>query len=87
VHRGADAVKLLLAGADVVMTTSALLRNGVSHLELMEAEMRRWMDERGYDSVEQLRGSVSRGNVPDPEVYERANYFQTLHSWRRAALH
>ncbi|MBI5088914.1 MAG: hypothetical protein HZB15_08680 [Actinobacteria bacterium] len=85
VHRGLDAVKLLLAGADVVMTTSALLRHGPQHLAVMEAEMRAWMDEREYDSVEQLQGSVSRGNVPDPDVYERANYFQTLHSWPRAA--
>jgi dihydroorotate dehydrogenase (fumarate) len=86
VHRGADAVRLLLAGADVVMTTSALLRHGPTHLATIEAEMRAWMDERGYDSVQQLRGSVSRRNVPDPDVYERANYFQTLHSWPRPAV-
>ena len=40
-----------------------------------------WMTERGYDSVDQLRGSVSRRNVADPSVYERANYYQVLHSW------
>lgn len=81
VHDGADALKLLLAGADVVMTTSALLRHGPEHLAVMEAEMRAWMDEREYDSVEQLKGSVGRGKVPNPEVYERANYYQALHSW------
>lgn len=81
VHDGADALKLLLAGADVVMSTSALLRHGPEHLRAMEYFVREWMVERDYDSVEQLRGSVSRGNVPDPQVYERANYHQVIHSW------
>jgi dihydroorotate dehydrogenase (fumarate) len=87
VQRGRDAIKLLLAGADVVMVTSALLRHGPGHLEAIEAEMRTWMDDRDYESVEQLKGSVSRANVPDPDVYDRANYFQMLHSWPRAAVH
>jgi dihydroorotate dehydrogenase (fumarate) len=78
VHDGADALKLLLAGADVVMSTSALLIHGPERLAHMEAEMRAWMDEREYDSVEQLKGSVSRRNVPDPQIYERANYYQAL---------
>jgi dihydroorotate dehydrogenase (fumarate) len=81
VHDGADALKLLLAGADVTMTTSALLRHGPEHIEVMERFVRQWMVDRDYDSVDQLRGSVSRRNVPDPQVYERANYYQTLHSW------
>jgi len=80
-HTGTDAVKLLLAGADVVMTTSSLLRNGPEHLAVMEGELRAWMAERDYDSVEQLKGSVSRRNVPDPQVYERSNYYQVIHSW------
>jgi dihydroorotate dehydrogenase (fumarate) len=81
VHTGMDALKLLLAGADVVMTTSALLRHGPEHLLEMRRELVTWMDERDYDSVRQLRGSISRANVPDPDVYDRANYFQTIHSW------
>ena len=82
VHDGADVLKLLLAGADVVMTTSALLQHGPEHLQVMERFIRDWMLERDYDSVAQLRGSVSRGNVPDPQVYERSNYYQVIHSWR-----
>ncbi len=85
VHDGADALKLLLAGADVVMSTSALLQHGPEHLRVMERFLRDWMLEREYDSVDQLRGSVSRGNVPDPQVYERANYYQVIHSWRPEA--
>lgn len=82
VHEGADAMKLLLAGADVVMAASALLIHGPARIATMLAEMTEWMGEREYASVDQLRGSVSRRSVPDPEVYERANYFQVLHSWR-----
>jgi dihydroorotate dehydrogenase (fumarate) len=81
VHDGADALKLLLAGADVVMTTSALLRQGPEQLAVMERFIRQWMVERDYLAVSELRGSVSRRNVPDPQVYERANYYQVLHSW------
>lgn len=85
VHDGADALKLLLAGADVVMTTSALLLHGPEHLVAIERFVRQWMVDRDYDSVSELRGSVSRGNVPDPQVYERANYYRVIHSWTGAA--
>jgi dihydroorotate dehydrogenase (fumarate) len=81
VHDGAGALKLLLAGADVVMSTSALLMHGPEHLRTMERFIREWMVEREYHSVSELRGSVSRENVPDPQVYERANYYQVIHSW------
>ena len=82
VHDGADALKLLLVGADVAMTTSALLRHGPQHIATMLAWIDQWMTTREYESVDQLKGSVSRGNVPEPEKYERANYYQVLHSWR-----
>ncbi|MCB0982272.1 MAG: dihydroorotate dehydrogenase-like protein [Acidimicrobiaceae bacterium] len=81
VHDGADALKLLLAGADVVMTTSSLLKHGPEHLAVVERFIREWMEERDYESVGELRGSVSRRNVADPQVYERQNYYQVLHSW------
>jgi dihydroorotate dehydrogenase (fumarate) len=82
VHEGADALKQLLVGADVAMTTSALLRRGPRHVATMLRWIREWMTVRDYDSIEQLKGSVSRPNCSDPEAYERANYFHVLHSWR-----
>jgi dihydroorotate dehydrogenase (fumarate) len=82
VHEGDDAMKLFLAGADVVMTASALLRHGPPRIATMLAAMTAWMTEREYVSVDQLRGSVSQRSVPNPDVYERANYYQVLHSWR-----
>jgi len=81
VHTWEDAVKLLLAGADVVCSTSALLHHGPEHLRVIEAGLVAWMDEREYDSVAQLRGSMSQQNVPDPTAYERANYVKELRSY------
>jgi len=81
VHSGADVAKALLVGADVAMTTSALLRQGPEHLATMEAELRSWMAEHEYASVAELRGSVSRSTSEDPGAFERANYLRTLHSW------
>jgi dihydroorotate dehydrogenase (fumarate) len=58
-----------------------LLRHGPEHLRVIERFVREWMEERDYASVSELRGSVSRENVPDPQVYERANYYRVIHSW------
>jgi dihydroorotate dehydrogenase (fumarate) len=80
-HSGSDVVKGLMVGADVVMMTSALLRRGPGHIEQVEAELRAWMTEHEYDSVEQLRGSASQATAENPSAFERANYMQTLRSW------
>jgi dihydroorotate dehydrogenase (fumarate) len=73
--------KALLVGADVAMTTSALLRNGPEHVATIEAELRAWMAEHEYASVSELRGSVNAATSDDPAAFERANYLRTLHSW------
>jgi dihydroorotate dehydrogenase (fumarate) len=81
VHTRDDVVKALLAGADVTMLASALLRHGPEHLRTVESELAAWLAAREYDSVEQLQGSLSQGAVPDPEAFERANYARTLKAW------
>ncbi len=81
VHSGFDVAKLLVAGADVAMTTSALLRNGVAHLSTMHEQLRDWMDEHGYESVTAMRGIARRAAVADPAAYERANYIGNLASF------
>ncbi len=86
IHTGADAVKMLLAGADVTMMTSALLEHGVGHATAVIDWMRAWFDEREYDSVAQARGSVSAGSISDPAAYERANYMRTITSYAPADL-
>jgi dihydroorotate dehydrogenase (fumarate) len=85
VHSGLDAAKVLLAGADVAMMTSALLRHGPGHVRTVERELVVILEERGYESVAQLRGSMSRSSMPDPEGFERANYMRTLMSWSSRA--
>jgi dihydroorotate dehydrogenase (fumarate) len=85
VHTGLDAAKVLLAGANVAMMTSALLRHGPEHVRVVEGELRAVLAERDYDSVAQLRGSMSRSAMPDPAGFERANYVRTLKSWSSRA--
>jgi dihydroorotate dehydrogenase (fumarate) len=81
VHTAEDALKLLLVGADVVMATSALLKHGPQRLRQLTDGLRSWMEQHGYASVEQLKGSLSRENCPDPSAYERANYMRSLISY------
>ena len=78
---GTDVVKGLMVGANVVMMTSALLRHGPEHVVTVLAGLRDWLDERDYESVDQLRGSASQATVGDPSAFERVNYMHTLRSW------
>ncbi len=78
IHSGEDLVKAVLAGADVGMATSALLRHGPGHATTMLADLERWMGERGYGSVTEMRGAVSQRAVQDPDAYERAQYLETI---------
>jgi dihydroorotate dehydrogenase (fumarate) len=81
VENGTDVAKALLVGADVAMTTSAVLRNGPEHVAAVEAQLVAWMNDHEYESVDQLRGSVSSTTASNPSAFERANYVQMLHSW------
>lgn len=78
VHRMQGIVKLLLAGADATMMASILLMKGPEFLATLLEDVRAWLEENEYDSVEQLKGSMSRRNCPDPSALERANYMQAL---------
>jgi dihydroorotate dehydrogenase (fumarate) len=73
-----DVLKMLMAGADVTMLCSVLLRSGIEHLAVIESEMCRWMEKHGYDSVGQLRGVLSQSHCPDPATFERAQYLRAL---------
>ncbi len=78
IHRGTDALKMLMAGADVTLLCSVLMRHGIDHLRVIEEEMTNWMREHEYESVEQLRGSLSHRNCPDPGAFERAHYMRAV---------
>ena len=78
VHTAEDVVRVLMVGADVAMMTSALLRHGPQHVEHVEAALREWMLVHEYESVSQMRGSMSQRSMPDPAAFERANYMKTI---------
>ena len=81
ITEGTDVVKALMVGSDVAMMTSAVLRDGPSHIRTVENELRAWLTEHEYTSVSQLRGSASSATSADPSAFERSNYVATLHSW------
>ena len=82
VHTYEDVLKGLMAGARVTMMASELLERGTRRLSEIAQAMEAWMEERGYESVAQMQGSMSQEKVGDPGDFTRANYMQVLASWR-----
>jgi dihydroorotate dehydrogenase (fumarate) len=82
IHRATDAIKMLMAGADVTMLCSALLRHGVKHIATVENDISAWLEEHEYESVKQLQGSMSQRNCPDPTEFERAQYTRAISSYK-----
>jgi dihydroorotate dehydrogenase (fumarate) len=80
-HTAEDVLKLLLAGADCVMVASSLLRNGPKHVATLVGGVEKWLTEREYASVEQMKGSLSQQACPDPAAFERSNYMKALTSY------
>jgi dihydroorotate dehydrogenase (fumarate) len=73
-----DVMKYLLAGVDVVMTTSSLLRHDAGHMRTLVDGLSDWLAARGLSTPDAIRGRLSRGRITDPEVYEWANYVRVL---------
>ena len=84
IHTAHDVIKMLMAGAKVTMLCSVLLRHGVGHIRLIEQGLRQWMEEREYESVGQMRGSMSQILCENPGEFERAHYVRALHSFKPA---
>jgi dihydroorotate dehydrogenase (fumarate) len=78
VHSGLDAAKALLAGATVVQTASALIKNGIPYLSTMLRELEGWMSEKGYEDLQAFRGKLSQQRTEDPFAFERAQYVKLL---------
>ena len=85
IHHGVDALKMIMAGADVTMLCSVLLRRGIDHIRVIEREMHEWMEEHEYESVEQIKGIMSQKNCPDPTAFERVQYTRALSTFPQAA--
>jgi dihydroorotate dehydrogenase (fumarate) len=82
VHTHEDVLKGIMAGAQVVMLTSALLKNGIGYLRDLEAGVIQWIEKHEYESIHQMRGSMNAAAVAEPAAFERANYIKVLGSYR-----
>jgi len=78
-----DVLKSVMAGASVAMLASELLRYGEGRIGEIVTDLTRWMEEREYESIRQMQGSMSQLNVAEPAAFERANYMKVLQSWKQ----
>jgi dihydroorotate dehydrogenase (fumarate) len=76
-----EVIKYLLAGADVVMTTSALLKHGPAHMKVLVEGLANWLDARDLDTILRIRGSMSQRNIIDKTAFARANYIKVLQGY------
>lgn len=83
VHTAQDVLKAMMAGANVAMMASTLLHNGPGRLMHILNDMQEWMEEHEYESIRQMRGSMSQRAVADPTAYERANYMKALNTFNQ----
>ena len=82
IHSAQDVLKAVMAGADVTQMASVLLEKGPSYLETILKDLQKWMEEHEYESIEQMKGSMSYKSIAQPAAYTRANYMKTLQSIR-----
>jgi len=81
VHTAQDVLKAMMAGANVAMMTSTLLDKGVGRIMHILTDLQEWMEEHEYESIEQMRGSMSQQAVTEPAAFERANYIKALNTF------
>ncbi len=85
VHTAEDVIKLLLCGADATYLCSALLAGGPQRLEEIHSDVCAWLEQREYQSVQQLKGSLSQQHCADPVAFERGNYIELLGNYQAPA--
>ena len=78
IFNGQDVIKMILAGADCVQTVSSIYINKIGHVTKMLQDVEKWMDKKGYASLDDFRGKLSRARLSDPFVYKRAQYVDIL---------
>jgi dihydroorotate dehydrogenase (fumarate) len=81
IHNAEDVLKMVMVGADVTMLCSTLLKNGIGHIKSILNDVQRWMDEHDYESIQQMKGSMSYKAYENPKAFERANYMKVLQSF------
>jgi dihydroorotate dehydrogenase (fumarate) len=82
IHNYQDVLKVIMAGADVANMCSELLNNGVVRISEILKDLEKWMEEKEYESIEQMKGSMSQKSVADPAAFERANYMKALNNYK-----
>jgi len=82
IHNHMDVLKMMMAGADVAMMASELLLNGIGRISQILDGMKKWMEEKEYDSIDLMKGSMSQKKIVQPVAFERANYMKTLQSYK-----
>jgi dihydroorotate dehydrogenase (fumarate) len=87
IHSSVDVIKMLMVGAKVTQLVSVLLRHGIGEIHKIEQGLSHWLEENEYESVQQLQGSMSQINCPDPSSFERAQYMKAIQNyepvWKR----
>jgi dihydroorotate dehydrogenase (fumarate) len=81
IQHGQDVLKMMMAGANVTLLVSALLRHGIHYIEHIEREILHWMEEHEYESIKQMQGSMSQINCPNESAFERAQYMRAIQSY------
>ena len=81
IHLPADVIKMVLAGADVTMLCSVLMRRGIAHIHDLEKEIVRWLQHHSYKSLSEIKGLMSQKNCADPSAFERAQYVRALSTY------
>jgi dihydroorotate dehydrogenase (fumarate) len=82
IYNEQDVIKMIMAGATVTQMLSSLLKFGIKHISEVNTQLKNWMEVHEYDSLTQMRGSMSYKNVADPAQFERANYMKVLNSYK-----
>lgn len=82
INKAEDVVRMLMAGADVTVLVATLLRHGIGHLKTLEEELIAWLESHEYESLGQLRGSMSQLNCPNPSDFERVQYLKAVQSYQ-----
>jgi dihydroorotate dehydrogenase (fumarate) len=82
IHTAEDVVKTTMAGASVAMTASLLLAQGINRIPVLLADLEKWMTAHEYESIQQMRGSLSQKSTAEPAAFERANYMKVLNSFK-----
>jgi dihydroorotate dehydrogenase (fumarate) len=81
IYQAHDVIKMVMAGADVTMLCSALMRYGITHIQKIEMETAAWLEDHRFSSLSEVKGKMSQQNCPDPSAFERAQYVRGLSSY------